>query len=160
MKAHNKIPFIKSHFILVNFLCLIAGCVGAQFTETAPIRSQIGEQHAKMTELMATAERDYLEKTYLVKNLGATAQPDVQTQLHDQHAYLGSLIENMKVLRENLDISKANIMKLTKGKTQISSKDPAWNPQQSFIQSFNTNMEMFNKALANYSRESTKLVLS
>jgi hypothetical protein len=138
-------------FLLVS----LAGCVGAQFNDTAPIRDGITEQYLKTSELFKDAQRDYSEKSYLYKNLEETIKtPGLAANLSGHLNSMTTLKDKLNLLHENLEVSQTRLLHLIQNKKQISSKDPEWNSEQSLIGSFNTHMQLFNKALGDYSHES------
>jgi hypothetical protein len=137
---------MKSSLILP--LLLLSACVGAQFNETAPLQSQIQEQHAKASQLFDNAKSDFGEKSYVFKNL------KMKDPLRDNFEIMSKDMDDLEQIHKRLETEKNSFMLLTKGKAQISSKDKAWEPEQNTLKSFNADMALFNKTLANYSNQS------
>jgi hypothetical protein len=74
--------------LLVFFYLILTGCVAAQVTETAPLKSTIQEQYDKSVELYTQALRDYSDKSYLFKNLEGTIKDEsLQARLKDHLGY-------------------------------------------------------------------------
>lgn len=140
---------LKTHLTIA--LLFLTACVGAQFNETAPLQSQIQEQYLKASELLSSASGDFAEKSYVYKNL---KQKD---PIRDNHENMSKDMENLMAIHRRLETEKNGLMLLIKGKTQISSKDKAWEPEQNTLKSFNADMQLFNKVLANYSDQSATL---
>lgn len=131
---------------------LLAGCVGAQFNDVAPIQSRIEEEYSKSKQLFDEANRDFAEKSYGYKNLSASPKT---AGLDEHYKSMTTSLQTLTRLRDQIEKAKSQFSLSVKDKKQISSKDSTWKDEQVAITSFNDSMNQFNRVLSEYSRESS-----
>lgn len=140
------------NLVLAVSISLMVGCVGAQFNDVAPLRSQIEDEYSKSKQLYETADHDFAEKSYAFRNLKSTQGAN---GLNDQYQSMTSQMMTLGRLRGDIEKAKNQFAGAIKDKKQISSKDATWKDEQAAIKNFNDSMARFNRVLSDYSRESS-----